>query len=107
MTNEYELYASWMKIEIVVGMAVILANIVILVIRGFFIQRLVIDVDKLGITYFSDFLESQCVIMGFFVTFFVPACFLFYINQACAWNPVLNSDPAAEITRWQFPLAFF
>jgi hypothetical protein len=105
MTQGYEQFEKWLQIELVVFGGTILAKMIFLFIRSFFIQKLVINAKNLMHSAESDYLESQCIMLGIFTTFVVPAVYLKFIMQQIEVSGKLVNDPAADIASVQYPLA--
>lgn len=105
MTQDYHEFEKWLEIELVVFGGTIFANMIFLFIRSFFIQSLVIEVESLMHSAESDYLDSQTVMLGIFITFVVPAVYLKFILRQIEQSGKLDDDPAAHIASMQYPLA--
>lgn len=54
----------------------------------------------------TDYLESQAILSGIYTTFIVPAGVLYFIRSLCE-EKRFETDTAAGIVAWQYPLAVF
>lgn len=82
--GQIDIFKGWLQIELVVFSGGILANMIFLLIRSFVPQKLVLRIENLMHSASTDYLESQQVLLGMFVTFFVPAFYLTYIKEYMA-----------------------
>lgn len=53
----------------------------------------------------TDFLESQCILSGIFITFVAPIFVLQYLKWKIEAD--FPDDPAKGIVNFEFPLAIF
>jgi len=100
-------YQYWLVIEVVVFIATILGNMVFLFFRAFVKQAMTFAMPKLMTSCNTDFLESQQLMVGIFVTFFVPMCYLYFISIYCQDVEALKSDTSVEVISNLAPMAVF
>lgn len=91
-TKEWQQFNAWCVIEVIVFIGCIVANTIYLFVRAFSMQTLTLSVPQLLINENTDYLESQQILLGMFVTFCVPACILTYIQNACNTEAALQDD---------------
>lgn len=100
-------YQYWLVIEVVVFIATILGNMVFLFFRAFVKQAMIFAMPGLMTSCNTDFLESQQLMVGMFVTFFVPMCYLYFISIYCQDVETLKSDTLVEVISNLAPMAVF
>jgi len=84
MTPEFDVFDYWLQIEVVVFATGLLANITFLFVRSFVCQKITLTIGQLMLNENTDYLESQQILGGIYITFFVPAGVLLYIKYLCA-----------------------
>ena len=80
LSREFDIFKYWLMCEIVVFAASIFGYFLFLLFRSFIIQKITIKVSNLLEGAKTDYLESQSIMGGIYVTFVVPAGVLLYIN---------------------------
>jgi len=80
LSREFDIFKYWLMCEVVVFAAGIFGYFLFLLIRSFVIQKITLKVPNLLEGAKTDYLESQAIMGGIFVTFVVPAGVLLYIN---------------------------
>jgi hypothetical protein len=80
LSREFDIFKYWLMCEIVVFAAGIFGYFLFLLIRSFVMQKISLKVNNLLEGAKTDYLESQAIMGGIYVTFVVPAGVLLYIN---------------------------
>lgn len=102
----YDQYKHWLQTEVLVFAAGIFANIIFLLIRAFFRERIQFTDSDLLRGEQTDYLEAQSVISGVFASFVVPSSLLSFIFWKCVEDPSLADDPAKDLSsiQWMFAI---
>lgn len=81
MAPNYDEFRFWLEVEVLVFAAGIASNVIYLFVRSFVQQKITLRVTQMKQDVNTDYLESQSFMLCIFLTFVVPACVLFYIEQ--------------------------
>ena len=68
MTLQYKQFNEWLQIEVVVFTACLFGNILFLLLRAFVKEKVTLTIPSQLIDHNSDYLDSQQIMTGMFVT---------------------------------------
>lgn len=81
MAPNYDEFKFWLEVEVLVFAAGIASNVIYLFVRSFVPEKICLRITNMKQDSNWDYLECQSFMLCILLTFVVPACVLFYIEQ--------------------------